>query len=268
MRGIASCITLLCALTASHAIAAPTVDGQFDPNEGYTTGIFLDFHVEKGPTVTGGSLWTYQDPITGDVFVYFSQPLTLVDNTYGANSIGWGSNAPSGKNHKFDDLVGSDKAQFQFTDALGNVVLDFSMDYITKSGSNYVSLGATGGDGKVHTGSAASLLAWGTTLDYNFNTLGHVLIKDSPATDNNYTENPSYPGWIWEVGYEMQISGNLFTNGFGDVSVVLVHDSPNKLGGNKVTTTPDGVIPEPASLALLGLGSLCLLRRPRRADGR
>jgi len=263
-------LALLCVLTltamGSSVSATPIVDGRFDPAEGYTTGYWVDFQVEKSDMlVEAGELWSFEEPISGDVVVSFSQPLTLVDNTYGANSIGWGSSAPSGKNHNFKDLLGSDNARFQFTDASGAVVFDFVLDYISetsKGSRDYQSLGVTGGDGEVHTGSASSLLAYGTSLDYNFNTRGYVLTNDSPHTDEDYTDNPSYPGWIFEVLYEVRVDGSLFkANGFGAVTVPLVHDSPNKIGKNKVYPRITDPIPEPVTVLLLGLGSLVLLLR-------
>ena len=248
------------------AAASPIADGRFDPAEGYTVGRYVDFTVERaaGP-VDQGQLWTYVDAASGDVYVAFIQPLNLVDNTYGANSIGWGKDAPSGKHHNFDDLVGSDKAQFIFTDALGQAVLDITVDYISKTGTSYHSLGVTGGDGSVKTGSAASVLAWGTSLDYNFNKLGYALTTNSPATDANYTENASYPGWLFEVSYELRIAGSAFgSSGFGNVTVPSVHDSPNKIGKNKIYTEIDGAVPEPASISLLAFGALWFARRRRR----
>ena len=99
-------LALLAALTlTTAATAAPVVDGRFDPNEGYTTGYSVDFDVEGGHTATGGELWLHQDGATGDVYVSFTQPKTLVDNTYGDNSIGWGSDAASGKRHNFGGLL-------------------------------------------------------------------------------------------------------------------------------------------------------------------
>ena len=74
-------------------------------------------------------------------------------------------------------------------------------------------------------GSASDVLAWGSSLDYTFNTLGHVLTQDSPATDATYTENPNYQGWIFDVIYEMKVSGDLFaTHGFGEVEALVARE--------------------------------------------
>lgn len=269
---IVTVVAVAIALTASVAsagVVVPVVDGRFDSNEGYTSGHRVDFAVERSDAiVSGGELWTHQDAGTGDVYVFFSQPLTLVDNTYGDNIIGWGPAAPSGKRHNFKDLKESDKVQFVFTDGLGNVVLDVEMDYIseTSEGSGiFRCLGVTGSDGRVLQGSADSMLEWGSSLDYNFNTLGFVLTEDSPATDDNYSENPDYPGWVFEVAYELRISGALFdAAGFGDVNIPIAHDSPNKIGKNKTYPDINGEIPEPATLTLFGLGGLGMLLRRRK----
>ena len=252
-----------------EASATPVADGRFDSAEGYTTGNWLDLNVEDTGVISDqGQLWYYQDQASSDLYVALIQPLTLVDNTYGHNTIGWGRHvAPSGKDHKFGDLKGSDKAQFTITDGAGDVVFDFTLDYISESSeasSGYASLGVSGKDGAVHTGSDPSLLAWGTSLDYNLNTLGHVLTEDSPATDSDYTENPDYLGWLFEVTYEVQVDGSIFgDNGFGGVTVPIVHDSPNKLGKNKVYPETNGEVPEPATVAILGLGCIAFLRRRR-----
>jgi len=254
--------------------ATPIVDGRFDPDEGYTLGHYVNIEVE-GDRRSGnipaddGVLWMYRDLATGDLFANLAQPLTLVDNSYGDNSIGWGSSAPSGKDHKFRDLKGSDKAQFTITDADGNILLDFIMDYFSKSSSassGYASLGVSGGDGKVNTGSASSILAWATSLDYNFNTLGHALTEDSPVADDYYiTADPAYSDWVYEVIYEFRVDGAIFQdNGFGELTIPVVHDSPNKIGKNHVYIEINGPVPEPATVALLGLGSLALLRKRRK----
>ena len=271
-RAVLAITGLAAILVAAEASGAPIIDGRFDPAEGYTFGQWLNLAVEKSDTlVPGGQLWHHQDAGTGDVSVALTLPTTLVDNTYGDNAVGWGKGvAPSGKNHNFQDLLGSDKAQFTFTDGAGNTVLDVVLDYMSEvSGASgtYASLGVFGKDGNVPTGSAANVLGWGTSLDYNFNTLGFGLTEDSPATDAAYTENPDFAGWVWDVAYELQVTGSLFAdNGFGGVAVPIVHASPNKIGKNKIYPEPDGgEVPEPASITLLVLGAgLALLRRRRR----
>jgi hypothetical protein len=261
-------LTILCSVPAM-VNAVPVVDGCFDPGEGYNHGAFVILEVEGvGQHTDDGVLRLYQDPLTNDLYVNFIQPLTLIDNTYGKNSIGWGDDALSGKHHNFKDLIGSDSARFTITNGADNIVFDFKFDYISTSytaPSGYASLGVTGGDGDIYLGIPDQLLDWGTSLDYNFNVLGHVLIQDSPLTDENYTENPSYPGWVFEIIYEFKIDGILFsTNGLGSVSIPIIHASPNKMGGNKVYPTVTSVCaPEPAILTLLGLGVL-LLRQRRR----
>jgi len=253
-----------------QAGAGPVIDGRFDPGEGYTSGHSLVFAVEGSNTIVqDGQLWTHQDQATGDLSVYFLQPLTLVDNTYGANSIGWGKGvAPSGKNHSFKDLVGSDKARFVFNDTRGNIVLDITADYFSETarGSRvYDSMGVLGGkDSAVDVGSPGDVLEWSSSLDYNFNVLNHTLTMDSPATDLNYSENPDYQGWIFEVGYELRVAGSVFgANGFGDVTIPIVHDSPNKIGKNKVYPTP-----EPATMILLIAGIPLFLKRRQRQAGK
>ncbi len=274
-------IAALSVVLTTSAYAVPIADGRFDPAEGYTTGFNLILNVEARhhdpPTVAPdpGQLWFYQDPNTRDVSVAFVQPVSLIDNTYGDNSIGWGNSAPSGKHHNFKDLVGSDKARFTFTDGHGNVVLDVELDYISEIGHHtgiYESQGVDGKDGKVYTGSASDVLAWGTSLDYNFNTLGHdEFTESSPLSIPDYTDPPSAPGWIFEVVYELRVSGDAFgANEFGGVTIPIVHDSGNKIGKNKVypemggSLGPSGLaIAEAGTLVTLLLGLAGLSRRQR-----
>jgi len=267
-RAMLAATGLAAVLVAAEACGAPIIDGRLDPAEGYTSGHWLNLAVEKSSTiVSGGQLWLHQDTGTGNVSVAFVLPTALVDNTYGDGAVGWGKGvAPSGKKHNFKDLLGSDKAQFTFTDAAGNAVLDVILDYLSetsKGSGTYASLGVTGGDGDVLTGSAAQVLDWGTSLDYNFNTLGFVLTEDSPATDDAYTENPDFAGWVYDVVYELQVGGSVFADeGFGDVDVPIVHVSPNKIGKNKVYPDGSKPIPEPATIGLLAFGAgLMMLRR-------
>jgi protocatechuate 3,4-dioxygenase beta subunit len=171
-----------------------------------------------------------------DIKVTLTVEKSLNDNTYGTNAIGWK------KDHSLGDLLGSDNALFVFKDANNNTVLEFEMDYMSKSNkfaSGYGTLGHTGGDGNLIRGNGANILSYNTSLNRNFNQYGYVLTNNSPATNSSYAPNPTYPNWIFDIVYEVTISKSAFgTAGFGSVMVPEMHHSPNKLGlNNKVTTT-------------------------------
>ncbi|MBU2447491.1 MAG: CIA30 family protein [Bacteroidetes bacterium] len=160
---------------------------------------------------------------------------TLNDNTYGTNAIGWKSG------HSLDNLLGSDKARFLFKDAMNNTVLEFDMDYMSKSNkftSGYGTLGHTGGDGSLIRGNGANILSYNTSLNRNFNQYNYVLTNNSPATNTNYAPNPTYPNWIFDIVYEVTISKSAFGGaGVGSVLIPEMHHSPNKLGIDKKVTT-------------------------------
>ncbi|MFA3783372.1 choice-of-anchor A family protein [Melioribacteraceae bacterium 4301-Me] len=144
---------------------------------------------------------------------------TLNDNTYGTGAIGW----PGG--HTFNQLKGSDQAEFKLYDANNNPVLDFVIDYI-ESGQPTPS----GYGSYIKSGNSPYILYQNTSLSKNFNDFGYVLTTNSPSTDNNYTPNPNYPNWIFDMIYEATVSSSAFGSaGFGKVEVVGMHNSPNKL---------------------------------------
>lgn len=195
----------------------------------------------NGKNVQVGTLSTMVQP-NGDVEVIYRQSRDVVDNTYGTNaSAGWT------RGHKFTDLVGSDMATFKFTDGAGNVVLQFKADYVSAATSatfpsgtvsypsGYGTLGVNGGDGGMITGSAANVLSVKTTITTDLN--------QSPAfygfTTNSPAPESSFPTWDYVDGYDIVVSHNAFgANGFGGVTLPLVHDSPSKLGFNAITPTP------------------------------
>jgi hypothetical protein len=168
---------------------------------------------------------------SGDIKVVFRQSRGLNDNVYGAPSVadGWANG------HKFNDLVGSDEADFVFTDSHGKIVLNFQLDYISQSAlypSGYGSLGVTGGDGKMLVGAASNVLSYTTTLTDNLN--------QSPAfhgfTVNSPSPESAFPTWDYVDGYTVVVSKNAFgSNGFGGVSIGYVHNSPSKNKPDKVT---------------------------------
>ncbi len=171
----------------------------------------------------------------------------FVDNTYGVNSQGYADKHGRSIQHRFQDLVGSDHAQLYFENGDGERVLEIQIDYISPSSafpSGYGSLGIYGGDGRVLQGDPTWVLATSTSLSYNFNELGYVLTQDSPATDASYTPNPDYPGWIYDVVYEMRIDMRAFgTAGLGMIGIDHVHASPSKMGAHSLPVTPGPCVP-------------------------
>jgi hypothetical protein len=193
----------------------------------------------------------------------------FVDNTYGDTAIGWeGSdasaappagpmpqgpmmggaapppNGPAGPGmhgHTFNDLVESDHAEFDMTDATGAAVLSFDLDYITAATgalSGYATLGVAGGDGKMLTGDASAIVYASTSLDRDLNACGYSsYTTDSPATDANYTPNVATPNWDYRVVYDVWVKASAFPAGFGNATIPYVHASPSKLAAT-LTVTP------------------------------
>ena len=180
-------------------------------------------------TVNAKTSWTYNN--TNQTYTFRTTfAKTFVDNTYGANAIGWL------KGHTFSDLVGSDNLQLALLDASGTKKLEFKLDYISASSavaSGYKSLGVLGGDGKMIVGNATDVVSAKTSLDANFNDYGYKLTTNSPATNATYTANASYPNWIYDVWYEVTVKASAFgTPGFGSPSITGIHASPSKTGNN------------------------------------
>lgn len=167
----------------------------------------------------------------GDVKLTFVESRDINDNSYGSTASTWTT-----RSHSFNNLVGSDKAQFRVNDANGNVVMEFTLDYISASSSypsGYGTLGATGGDGKMMVGSATNIVSYTTSLTENLN--------QSPAY-YGYTVNSPVepdPNWNYNIMYQVVIKGSVFgTAGFGGFSIPYVHNSPPKIGDNLLEPEP------------------------------
>jgi hypothetical protein len=279
---------LAAAITGVSATASAAVDGHYNPGE-YTNVTQIFFRLDNGNTVPDPGTLAWRVDASGNVFVAFVQPLSINDNTYGANSIGWTDKKGNPSTHSFGNLTGSDRAHFDFTNAAGQAVLSFDLDYITKSSlgsSGFASLGVTGGDGRVDRGNAAWVVQWGTSLDYNLNNiagrgtnnnapgLGYSQYTvDSPAATPHrradgsidYSRpymNSAAPGWDYNITYEVMISAAAFgPSGFGSVTVPFAHNSPSKFGQNTIPVCPPSdptCIPEPSTY-MAGFGICALL---------
>ena len=275
------CVMMLTLAVSLPVIASPTVDGKFDPSEGYTTGYSVNFEIDNGATASGGQLWYYQDE-NDDIYIAFIQPKTLVDNSYGVNAIGW-----PGDNHSFKHLSTSDSAKFVLKSD-GNTVLDFTLDYLDGDKQIYQpfysGLVDDSGDllqnAAVSTGLESDVIAAATSLQYNWDVFGGENPEyfgegsDSPAADENYdVADPNLSDWIFDVIYEVKVDGRLIISSPGEtfdisqLSIDVVHDSPTKLGGDLVypefgEPIPGGgtePIPEPTTMLLLGPGIIGLV---------
>ena len=113
---------------------------------------------------------------TGDLKVAYDQFPAPNDNSYGANSIGWGSH-----DRAFKHLLNSDHAGFLVLRPNGTTALSFDIDYITKTAvgntpSGYASLGPFGGDGLVRTGTlTAADIQYDSSMARNLNRTGYFV---------------------------------------------------------------------------------------------
>ena len=222
------------------------------PGEGASFHVVVNLPVvtcvsNSNPSVNAGLLLITTLP-GGNIKVTYRQSRALNDNVYGtpANNLdGWSQ-------HKFSDLTGSDKCEFQFTDGTGKTVLDFFSDYISQAASSltptgavtypsgYGSLGPNGGDGKMVTGAASNVLFWTSTLADSLNS-GLNGGFPSPYLVNSPTPESNFPNWDYVDGYTVIVSKNAFgAAGFGGVTVPQQHNSPAKVGSNAVNPLPCG----------------------------
>lgn len=189
------------------------------------------------PDVSTNTTWVYNGDGTVTIRATISKSFT--DNSYGVNSLGWPSK-PRG--HRFGDLVGSDNLNIALYDNSNSKVMEFQVDYLTASSnvsSGYETLCVTGGDGIMITGNVSDVLGCRTSLSENFNTYGYVLTQDSPETDENYTPNPEYPNWDWDVWYEVTLKTAPFESGGGIKEPIIsdIHSSPSKKGAETCPLT-------------------------------
>jgi uncharacterized repeat protein (TIGR01451 family) len=214
-------------------------NGLLDPGETwvYTATVFPP--IDQYATTDSGANQLVGEMIpvilpNGNLRVSYIQSQGVNDNRYGT-----GATATTGwkGGHTFNDLVGSDKAEFVFTNSAGAKVLDFYVDYISASSafpSGYGSLGVSGGDGKMLTGNAAYVLSATTSLtqDLLLPQFQHGFLVNSPAETAPNSGVSTVAGWDYNNAYTVVIDkaafgGNVMT-GLGMVSVPFQHNSPAK----------------------------------------
>ncbi|MBK8701457.1 MAG: Ig-like domain-containing protein [Saprospiraceae bacterium] len=177
----------------------------------------------------------------------------FTDNTYGTNAIGW----PSG--HTFSNLLNGDNVKIALYDTNDVNKIEFKLDYLSASGlvtSGYTTLGVSGGDGSMLVGNASDVVSVRTSLDVNLNDYGYVLTTNSPSTTSNYTQNVTYPGWIYDVWYEVDVKlSALGSAGFGAIAVTGIESSPSKIGSTTETVS-EGPCCE-IEVTIIGIDSVC-----------
>ena len=64
-----------------------------------------------------------------------------------------------------------------------------------------------------------------------------VLTEDSPKTDENYSADPAYPNWIWEVWYEVWVDWKVYGGEDpGKVYITGIHAANRILAGPEIAT--------------------------------
>ncbi len=186
----------------------------------------------------------------GDVKATLLQDRNLIDNTYGANAVGYSGS------HSFGDLVHNDRARFQFENRDGQVVLDFEVDYISASASYPSGFGTLGlgGDGRLNVGNASDILSFDTSISRSLNQAPEFY----GYTENSPAPEADFPAWEYENSYEVVVSGAIFgPSGYGRVNVPMIHNSPSKLKTNEQYPLPcDSCVTNTAVAVALANGTL------------
>ena len=292
-------------IMATPALSTPiNLDGVYDPGEGYTYKYSVDFvgKTKKGKgkngdpsedvTLTGGELYLYSGEDNDDLYGALILPTDFVDNSYGDNSVGWGDNATSGKDHKLKDLLGSDSAAITIE---GNP-LYFEYDTYDEGS---ITKGKAGKKGKKEDPVIVPVGSYKTSLGYNYGKYGSDGIggvsdlfndtenSSSPETvGDTYTPSSTdFSDWAFAVIYEFKVDGgaagiDLASVVFGEINI---HASPNKIGDNTAVGvagdptfigggSPGAAVPEPATILLLGGGLAAFAgrqwRNRRKSDNR
>jgi hypothetical protein len=212
--------------------------GLLAPGESVTLSrdLYLPMRLCSEETGEQTGLLVAQTLATDNILVTFLQSLTVSDNTYGANAIGWG--AAGGRS--FQDLWHSDYAEFQFRNGGGDVVLQFRYDYLSptaKEPSGYGTLGVSGGDGGIVVGNANRVIFVATSLSHQLNTVPFINQLPIYTVNSPALNDPLSRSWEYRTIYTAVIDRRAFgPSEFGSVSLIEAHNSPAKIPAFSITT--------------------------------
>lgn len=214
----------------------------FEENPGRIVTARCYFGMGEDPGTLAATITETVATVAGQetFYVRLAMDPEFVDNTYGANAIGWENSKKGG--HEFKELVGSDHAELKIYDGARELKAHFKLDYLSEVGDGrYRSLGVTDGDGEIFVGSPDIIVAHTTSMDRNFNEHGYSeYTVDSPLTDESYTENLDAAKWDYLVVYEVWVDAALFQdNGYGGAEVEYIHASPSKKSYNTIEVQED-----------------------------
>jgi hypothetical protein len=143
----------------------------------------------------------------GNIVVTLLQDPGSIDNTFGSNSAkDWGRSG-----HSFGNMVAANAAEFQFFDGRGNLILDFTADYLSPNSKCPSGFGTSGLERNFPTsGDCSKIVKIDTSLSDNLNQTSHYgkYTNNSPVWQDG--------NWNFQCGYTVEINKSAFgRNGFG-----------------------------------------------------
>jgi hypothetical protein len=267
------------------------INGNIDADENYHISLGIDFFRDIDGTIelvaTGGALHMSRDTVTKDVYIAFVVPLSVNDNLYG--DVKKGSWYPSWypewttTGHSYGDLAESDLGNFEFRGENGSTLYEMNLDYY-----------GVEADKETVDNTPGPEVTYATSFAYNLANVTGDYTVNSPRPEADFEDTTdefgvyTHPddGWVYNMIYEFKIDGSVF-EGEEDFSLLIgtSHNSPVKLGKKKdfgiLLIAPTGDIPdlgggesvlisyeanapEPATMTLLALGGIAMLRRRKR----